>query len=134
MKTTVGLLENVEIRGDKKIGVYALFDTGAARTSLDITLATKARVGPVIKTASVKNPSLKGRVSRPVVKVELIIKKKKFSVDVSLQDRSHMTFPMIVGRDVIAGNFLVDAEKNLDMFDVVRKKRLKSQRELKSYF
>ena len=120
-KTIVGMMEKVTLIGDKKVSTNAVFDTGAKLTSIDIKLASRARVGPVIRTARIKNPSLKSRTSRPVVKVRVKIKGRVYECEANLQDRSHMTAPMIIGRNIMAGRFIVDPAKNLKEFEKIRK-------------
>ncbi len=115
-KKLVGLVEKVEILGEKSVLSDALFDTGAKTTSVDITLASKAVLGPVVKLIRVKNPSMKGIVRRPMVKAKLRIMGVEFDTEVNLQDRSHMNFPVIVGRNILAGNFIVDPQKNIEIF------------------
>jgi len=112
MKDIVGLVENVTIRGTKTISTVAVFDTGAQRTSIDTILASQAGLGPITGVVKIKNASTKGRVTRPVVMATIDIHGKKFRVKVNIQDRSHMNFPMIIGRNILSGNFLVDPEKN----------------------
>ncbi len=120
-KETVGLVEKIKLIGDKgSIETYALFDTGARSTSVDVKLAAKVNLGPVIRTTFVRAASVKNSVRRPVVKAAIGIKGKKFDTEVNLQDRSHMTFPVIVGRNVLAGNFLVDSERGRDIFNKMR--------------
>src|SRR3989338_6673345 len=99
---TVGLIEEVKIIGEKTVSTLALFDTGANRTSVDIELASKAGLGPITRMGRVKNPSIKKKISRPVVKARLEIAGKMFDAEVNIQDRSHMNFPVIIGRDILA--------------------------------
>ncbi len=120
-KKVVGLIEKVKIMGEKEIETYALFDTGARLTSIDIRLASKAKLGPVVKTTRIKNPSFKTIIRRPVVMAKIKIKGKVFEGYANLQDRSHMTFPVIIGRNIIAGSFLVDAKKNEKLFEKIQK-------------
>ena len=114
MKTlsVVGVVEEVEIQGRNVVISPALFDTGASTTSVDTTLASKAQLGPIVRTARIKTASRSEGMRRPVVKAIIRIQGREFECDVNLQDRSHMSFPVIIGRNIIAGNFLVDAEKN----------------------
>jgi len=119
----VGLIEEVLIKGKSAIKTHALFDTGAQSTSVDIELASKACLGPVMKMTRIKNPSVRHRVSRPVVRATIIIDGKEFRVNVNLQDRSHMNFPVIIGRNIISGNFLVDASRNAHLFKEKEKKK-----------
>ncbi len=130
-KKLIGLVEKVKVIGEKEVDTYALFDTGASRTSIDTKIANKAKLGPIIKTVHLKHASLKHEIKRPVVRAVVNIKGRMFDVRVSIQDRAHMTFPMIVGRDILAGNFLVDPDKNKILF---RKKVKKPyQLDLKKY-
>ena len=115
-KISVGLVENIEIVGHKSIKTRALFDTGARLTSVDTELASKAKLGPVVRVTKIKNPSHKENVSRPVVVVKIKIKGRSFDTEVNLQDRSHMKFPVIIGRNILSGNFIVDSEKNAHLF------------------
>ena len=115
-KTVVGIVERVALIGEKTVRTHAVFDTGAKLTSIDIKLAGRAKVGPVIRTAKVRAPSMKSRSYRPVVRVKIRVKGKVYECDANLQDRSHMTAPMIIGRNVLAGRFIVDPSKNLKLF------------------
>ena len=113
---TVGLIEKIKILGKTEVKTYALFDTGAYRSSIDVRLASRAGLGPVVKMIKVKNPSLKQEFERPVVKAKIRIRGEEFDTNVSLQDRSHMSFPVIIGRNVLSGNFIVNVRKNEELF------------------
>ena len=116
-REVIGLVEDIEIVGKKTIRARALFDTGAHRTSVDVRLAAKARLGPIIKTTLVKNPGHQGEVRRPIVEATINIKGKPFRIGVNIQDRSHMTFPVIIGRDIISlGKFAIDPNKNAALY------------------
>jgi len=130
-KKILGIVEKVEITGEKTVKAYALFDTGAARSSVDTKLAGRAKLGPVISVAKIKHASLKREIQRPVVRAMLKVKGKMFDVKVSIQDRTHMSFPVIVGRDVLSGNFLIDPKKNKELFN--KKKSGKPQSNLLRY-
>lgn len=112
----VGLVEKIDIKGKRNVSTYAVFDTGARSTSVDIKIASKAGLGPITRTIQIKNPSVRGKIRRPVVKAYVNIKGKGFDTEVNIQDRSHMNFPIIIGRDIISGNFVVDPEKNARLF------------------
>ena len=122
-KTVVGIIEKITLIGGRKISTYAVFDTGARLTSIDVKLASRALVGPIIRTTRVRNPSLKTRTTRPVVRVKLSIKGKVYECEANLQDRSHMTSPMLIGRNIIAGRFIVDSAKNLKLFNKMYKQK-----------
>jgi hypothetical protein len=122
-REVVGITEEVEIKGRKSVKAWAVFDTGARMTSIDVRLAAEAQLGPVVKTTKVSNPSLKGQVRRAVVEARVTIGKKDFDVLVNLQDREHMTFPVIVGRNIITGNFIVDTNRNQEIYEKMVKEK-----------
>ncbi len=111
-KKIVGLIEGVKIIGRKTVKATALFDTGAKLSSIDTELAAKAQLGPVIRTQKIKAPITKHTVERPVVKVIFEIAGERYDTEANLNDRSHMKYPIIIGRNLIKGNFVVDVDKN----------------------
>ena len=113
----IGLVEKVKILGKKKtVTVKALIDTGAQWCSIDLKLATKVDMGPIVRTRRIRAASTKKRSIRPVVEGEIELMGKRFKTEINLQDRSHMKFPMLIGRNVLAGRFLVDPKKNASHF------------------
>ena len=112
-KKTIGLIERVKIysNGDS-IETEALMDTGAKMTSIDMELAGKANLGPVVRTFKTRAPITKEIDQRPVVKVTIEVMGRKFKVDANLNDRSHMKYPVLVGRNLLYGNFVVDVSKS----------------------
>ena len=106
--------------------VPARIDTGAATTSLDarnmcvkdstVTFTLPPGWGGATITASIVDwkyiRTSGSRQKRPVVEMELSIASKRLRVRVNLNDRSHMRYPMLIGRNVITGNFLVDTSRS----------------------
>jgi hypothetical protein len=90
---------------------------------VDVKLAAKALLGPIVKTIKVRNPSHKQEVRRPVVKAKIVIAGKEFVTNVNVQDRAHMTFPVLIGRNILSGNFVIDTKKNHEVFDKLRAER-----------
>ncbi len=119
----VGIVEKVRIIGEREVEAYALCDSGAASTSVDVGLAAKAMLGPVVKTTKVRNPSHKAEVRRPVVKARIVVAGREFDTYVNIQDRSHMTFPVLIGRNILTGNFVIDTKKNREIFERMRAER-----------
>jgi len=113
-KLIIGLVEDVKIKGKKGIiKKRALFDTGATRTSIDMSVAAKAGIGPIYKTVKVKSASHpKGYKKRVVARAVIIVKKRKIRVGVSVEDRHGLPFPVLIGRDIIHNNFVIDVEKH----------------------
>ena len=115
-KRILGLVEKILIIGEKRVETIALFDTGARLTSIDIKLASKAQLGPIVRITQVKNPSFNRLIKRPVVRAKIKIENKVFDADVNIQDRSHMTFPVLIGRNIITGNFIIDPTINRELY------------------
>ncbi len=112
-KKFIGLVEKIELVGQKNIESLALCDSGAKNTSIDIGLAAKARLGPIIKTTRIKSASISREIRRPVVRVKIRVKGRTFDTEANIQDRSHMTFPVIIGRNILSGNFIIDTKKGI---------------------
>lgn len=105
-KTIIGLIENVKINGKE---VTAKIDTGAQGNSIDIMLAQKLRLGPIVKTYKVKSST--GSSRRPAVEAELEIKGRKFRTIFNISDRKQMHSPALIGLRILKQGFLVDVSR-----------------------
>jgi len=103
----------VKIKGKKGIVTKrALFDTGATRTSIDVKTAAKAGVGPIISSVRVKSAnSSRGYLRRAIAEAVIIVRGKKFKVGVNVEDREGLPYSILVGRDIIHNNFLIDVSR-----------------------
>ena len=119
----VGIVEKVKVIGEKEVSAMALCDSGASSTSVDVKLAAGALLGPIVGSVKIRNPSHKTEVRRPVARARIILAGREFDVDVNVQDRSHMTFPVLIGRNILSGNFVIDTKKNHEVFDKLRARR-----------
>ena len=134
MKKTVGLIEKVKIYGKNKgVEVYALFDTGATRTSIDVDIAKKLGLEKKGKTTIKSKTNIKGGVvEREVVECVVEVLNKKIRLDkCNVANRKNMSTLVLIGRDVILGNFVVDIEKThegINPKDMREKKDLKEIR------
>jgi len=84
------------------------FDTGAQRTSIDKQIISELGVNPIGKTTTV---NIHGKSVRPIVDIELKIKGKKLNVKANISDRSSRKYRVLIGRDLIFSNFIVDISK-----------------------
>ena len=124
-KIGVGIAEEV-ILLPWGVRIPARIDTGAATSSLDARdLTVKDNVAefrlpdkygglqlklPVLRWRVVR--SAQGKKRRPVVGVDLCIGSRHIRTMVNLMDRSGVTYPMIIGRNVLKENFVVDCMKS----------------------
>jgi len=121
---TIGLVEDV-ILVPWGVKLPARIDTGAATSSLD---AQELRIQgnmaefrlpekygglqlrlPVVDWKHIR--SSEAREKRPVVEVECCIGPKHLRIRVNLNDRSMVKYPMIIGRNALRKNFVVDCMK-----------------------
>jgi len=119
-KKVIGLVEIVKIRGKKGVvKKRALFDTGATRTSVDMRVAAKAGIGPIISSVKVRNAgALAGYSRRPVAKATIVVKGKTIHTGVNIEDREGMSYSVLIGRDIIHNNFLIDVSRTHTGFRV----------------
>jgi hypothetical protein len=112
-KKVLGLIEMVTISGSKRsLRKKALLDTGATRSSVDVRVAATTGIGPIVGSVKVKSKTApEGFVRRAVAKAELEIRGVKIPATVSIEDRKNMPYKVLIGRDVIHSNFLIDLEK-----------------------
>jgi hypothetical protein len=94
-------------KGNKK--VEARIDTGARLSSMDTSLVAELGYGPVVRTKKVK--SSHGRSLRPVITAEVEVSGKRVEAEFTFIDRSHMTYPVLIGRNVLKHGFVVDVSK-----------------------
>lgn len=65
---------------------------------------------PVFKTKSVKSSN--GQTEeRIIVKTVIILAGRKIEAQLSLTDRSEMRYPLLIGRKLLKGRFLVDVRR-----------------------
>ncbi len=62
---------------------------------------------PVVRTASIKRHGA-APVERPVVKLQITIGEIAGDIEVSLADRDAFDYPVLIGRNFLDGNFVVD--------------------------
>jgi hypothetical protein len=120
-KITIGEVEEV-ILLPWRVKLPARIDTGAATSSLDARdLKVKNNMAefklpkkygglslrlPVIGWQDVRSADFKEK--RPVVEIKLCMGPKLIHTQVTLNDRSTVRYPLIIGRNVLKDNFVVD--------------------------
>jgi len=120
-KISIGLVEDV-ILLPWGVKLPARIDTGAATSSLDarelmihdniaeFKLPKKYSGAqltlPVVGWKTIR--SAESREKRPVVEMELCVGPKRLLIQVNLNDRSMVKYPLILGRNALKENFVVD--------------------------
>lgn len=110
-KPVLHLIEDIvliDAKGQEK-KLKAKIDTGADSSSLDISFANELSLGPIMHTKEVK--SSHGKSTRAVVKLSITMAGKKVFANFNLYDRSHMKYPVLIGKDVLKQGFLIDPSR-----------------------
>lgn len=124
-KTIIGAVEKVRILPGN-IVLKARIDTGATTTSLGVDemelihedgkdwveirigeVTSKYRVVKFIRIKQHESESVK----RPVVRLRLILGNVSESVNVTLADRSKFKYKLLIGRNLLYDNFIVDVSQ-----------------------
>lgn len=127
----IGRIEKVDIPNWNIHGIEAKIDTGAYTSSLHCHCITpiaddKVRFNildpsheeyndktfelPIFKKKKVKSSNGMSE-ERIIIRTTLVLANKKFKAQLSLTDRSAMRYPLLIGRKLLSGHFLVDVSK-----------------------
>ncbi|WP_330631447.1 putative ATP-dependent zinc protease [Halocatena halophila] len=110
----IGYIEEVVVSGTSgSTTTLAKSDTGATRTSIDTSLAADIGAGPIKAKTRVKSGSVKGGTVRPVVDLVIGIGGRQHTVTASVEDRSHMDYPLLLGRDILK-HYQVNVRRRAD--------------------
>jgi hypothetical protein len=123
-KTVIGAVEEV-VLFPWGVKLPARIDTGSGMASLDVRdLTIKNKVAQFRLPEKYGNTVISLRViryskiltadsreRRPVVEIELCVGSKRMRVQANLNDRSHLMYPLNLGRDVLKQGFIVDCSQ-----------------------
>ncbi|MFB6114609.1 MAG: RimK/LysX family protein [Halodesulfurarchaeum sp.] len=110
----IGYTEEVLVSGTSGTErIVAKADTGASRTSIDTKLAAAIGAGPIKSMTKVRSGSRKTGKSRPIVDIVVGIGGDRHTVSASLEDRSHMDYQMLLGRDILQ-SYQVDVRRTIE--------------------
>ena len=127
----IGEAENVSFKS-QKLRLKARIDTGATTSSLGIVDRQPfERDGKkwlrfsvkdpdsgklidfeklIVRTASIKRHGAED-MKRPVVKLKIVLGNIEMERQFTLADRTKYTFPVLIGRNVLSGKYLVDVNR-----------------------
>lgn len=108
----IGYTERVSVTGTAGTErVLAKSDTGASRTSIDLELAASIGAGPIKHQTRVRSGLRQQSKARPVVDLLVGIAGRWHEVTASVEDRGHMDYPVLLGRDIL-GKYHVDVTRS----------------------
>jgi hypothetical protein len=123
-RITIGAVEDV-ILLPWGVRLPARIDTGAAKSSLDardlrvqddlVEFKLPQKYGglllrlPIIEWKHVRSPD--ARQKRPVVELEFCMGSKRIRTKVNLTNRSLVKYPLILGRNFLKGDYVVDVKR-----------------------
>jgi hypothetical protein len=123
-KIIIGGIEEVVLL-PWRVKLPARVDTGAAKSSLDareikvrdnrVEFKLPKKYGdlqlrlPVVEWKHVRTPI--GLERRPIVELEICLGSKRILTKVNLTDRSMVKYPLILGRNFLQDNFIVDVKR-----------------------
>ena len=132
-KVMVGCLEQCDLPDLKIQGLHVRVDTGAATSSLhvdnieefeeddelwisfdlhpdihDVKRLTRCK-SKVAGKRKVKS-STATKQKRYVIETEIVMAEQRWTIQLTLTDRSEMTYLMLLGREAMSGRFVVDPE------------------------
>jgi len=110
----LGYTNRIRINGrDGAERALAKSDTGAKRTSIDTALAGRIGAGPLVGTTQVRSGTTSSAETRPLVDVDLRLNGRWRTVTASITDRSEMTYPVLLGRDVLE-SYTLDISRTVE--------------------
>jgi hypothetical protein len=123
-KIIIGTIEDV-ILLPWGVKLPARIDTGATKTSLDarelkvqddmVEFKLPKKHGglhlrlPIIEWRHVRTPE--GLEPRPIVELEICLGSRRIRTEVNLADRSMVKYPLILGRNFLQENYIVDVKR-----------------------
>lgn len=92
-------------RGDKRFVFYRIIDGDLKSDVIEAQLTRYTLIKPKLETSK--------KIRRPVVMTEFKIGRQKIREEVNLAQRDHFVYPLLIGRNVLRHNFMVDPAKKM---------------------
>ena len=110
MRPVLGLVEKVVFVADKDRKFTARIDTGATMSSIDHDLVSNLHLESVLSRKKIR--SAHGVQERSMIRATVILKKKMITGLFTVARRTHMTYPVLIGQNILKkGEFIVDPLK-----------------------
>lgn len=102
----ISCAEEVVIGNDKYL---ARIDTGASKNSICKSIVKKYNLGPSLRLTTIKQSN--GLKNRVVVKLKVQIADRTFKTYFNVSNRENMKYPILIGRNLLNKNFMVDCRE-----------------------
>lgn len=102
----LGAIEPVVVMGEDFL---ARIDSGAEKSSICESLVEKFDLGPVVDETNIR--SANGRKLRKVIRISIKLAGHKIVEKFNVSDRRHMSYPILIGRNILERGFLIDVRK-----------------------
>ncbi|MDY0052318.1 MAG: RimK/LysX family protein [Aliarcobacter sp.] len=123
-KDIIGSIDKLDFSDFNLQNIESRIDSGATNSSLHCTgiekidnnfvkfrvLGKKSFIKPISKIKEVKSSNGISQ-KRFFIKTEIIIFGKTYISELSLNDRSSMNYPFLLGRDILVQDFIIDVSK-----------------------
>ena len=130
-KDIIGSIDKLDFPAFNLENVETRIDTGATNSSLHCTNIEKindkfvkcnvlGKENFIKEISKIKEVKSSNGISqnRFFIKTEIIILGKTYISELSLNDRSSMSYPFLLGRDILAQDFIVDVSKDNISFNL----------------
>lgn len=107
VKPIIGLIEPVKVM-DKKF--LAKVDTGAKRSSMDLSLAKKLGLTKELWGIR-KVKSANGEEYRPVIKTKISVANRIMPATFTITRRENLKHKILIGVNVLKNGFIIDSSK-----------------------
>jgi hypothetical protein len=107
VKPTIGLIEPIKVM-DKKF--LAKVDTGAKRSSMDLSLARKLGLTKSLWGIR-KVRSSNGESYRPVIKTKICFANQEMPATFTICRRGNLKHKILIGVNVLKNGFIIDSSK-----------------------
>lgn len=123
-KDIIGSIDKLDFPDFNLQNIESRIDSGATNSSLHCTniekiddnfvkfnvLGNKSFIKPISKMKEVKSSNGVSQ-NRFFIKTQIVIFGKTYISELSLNDRTNMSYPFLLGRDILIQDFIVDVSK-----------------------
>lgn len=102
----IGCTEEVILNNKK---YTARIDTGSTKNSICKSIVKKDKLGIPIKLTTIKQTN--GENKRLIIKAKIKLANRTFKTYFNVSNREKMKYPILIGRNLLKQNFIIDCTK-----------------------